>query len=108
MFFIGVHGEPLLDKRLAEKVAQCKSKGLNNVLVSTNGSLLSEPRARELLQAAPHIVTVSLESMDPATFETIRKSLIHQEVVGNLKSLFSIRNEVGSTTRIAIRYSKRS
>jgi len=104
MFFIGVHGEPLLDKRLADKVAQCRSRGLDYVLISTNGSLLSEQRARELLEAGPHIVTVSLESMDPAVFESIRKGLVHREIVENLQSLFAIRDELGSKTRIAIRF----
>jgi|SRR5215213_1405903 len=103
MFFIGVHGEPLLDKRLADKVAQCRSRGLDYVYISTNGSLLSERRARELLQAGPHIITVSLEWLDPAIFGGIRKGLDHREIMENMKALFSIRDEIGSRTAIYVR-----
>ena len=104
MFYIGVHGEPLLDKRLADKVALCNSRGIKTVTVSTNGSLLTPERARELLQASPYIIIVSLESMDAALFESIRIGLRHDVVVENIKSLFTLRNALDSQTRIALRF----
>ena len=104
MFFIGVHGEPLLDRRLPEKVSLCRTRGLDNILISTNGSLLDEQRARELLDASPHIIIISLESMNPAVFEDIRKGLKHADVVANIKTTFRVRNEIGSRTRIGIRF----
>ena len=104
LFHIGVHGEPLLDQRLAEKVALCTSRGIKTVTIATNGSLLTALRARELLEARPHTIIVSLESMDSALFESIRKGLRHEVIVENLKSLLAIRNEVNSSTRIAVRF----
>jgi len=103
-FFIGVHGEPLLDKRLAEKIALCRSRGINHVLISTNGSLMTAQRARDILEAEPYIIVISLESMDPKLFESIRKGLRHDVVVENLKSLLAIRNELNSSTRIGVRF----
>ena len=104
MFLIGVHGEPLLDKRLAGKVALCRSLGIGNILISTNGSLMTPDRAREILEANPYIIVVSLESMEPGVYEFIRKGLRHDVVVKNLKSLLSLRDELNSSTRIGIRF----
>ena len=104
MFYIGIHGEPLLDKRLAEKVGLCYSAGIKTVTISTNGSLLTRQRAREILEAQPYVIIVSLESMVPELFETIRRGLHHETIVANLKALFAVRNEIDSVTRIAIRF----
>ena len=43
-------GEPLLDKRLEDRVRYAKNKGLPKVKIFSNGSLLSERRARGLIE----------------------------------------------------------
>jgi sulfatase maturation enzyme AslB (radical SAM superfamily) len=103
-FYFGVHGEPLIDKRLEQKVALCSELGISRTIVSTNGSLLNESRAISLLEAKPWVLIVSLESMSADIYEKIRVGLSHAEVVSNLKRLIQIRNETQSRTRIAVRF----
>jgi MoaA/NifB/PqqE/SkfB family radical SAM enzyme len=103
-FYIGVHGEPLVDKKLEDKVALCRRLGVTRTLISTNGSLLDQDRAASLLQAGPWVVVVSLESMKPEVYEPIRTGLSHAKVVANLKNFIRLRNEMGSPTRVAIRF----
>jgi hypothetical protein len=103
-FYFGVHGEPLIDKRLEQKVALCSELGISRTIVSTNGSLLNESRAISLLEAKPWVLIVSLESMSADIYEKIRVGLSHAEVVSNLKRLIQIRNETQSQTRIAVRF----
>jgi sulfatase maturation enzyme AslB (radical SAM superfamily) len=103
-FYFGVHGEPLIDKRLEQKVALCSELGISRTIVSTNGSLLNESRAISLLDAKPWVLIVSLESMSADIYEKIRVGLSHAEVVSNLKRLIQIRNETQSRTRIAVRF----
>jgi radical SAM protein with 4Fe4S-binding SPASM domain len=50
------------------------------------------------------MVIVSLESMEAELYESIRQGLRHQVIVENLKSVFAIRNELQSPTRLAIRF----
>ncbi len=44
-------GEPLMDKKIDLRVAQCKEAGLPNVGFSTNGFFLDEAWSTRLLQA---------------------------------------------------------
>lgn len=105
LFFIGVHGEPLLDKRLPDKVKLCGESGIREkVLITTNGSLATEPRATELLEAEPGVVIFSIESLNASTFESIRKGLKHSVVVDNLKRFFEIRNRLDARTRVGVRF----
>jgi MoaA/NifB/PqqE/SkfB family radical SAM enzyme len=54
-FYFGVHGEPLIDKRLEQKVALCSELGITRTIVSSNGSLLDESRTIALLEAKPWV-----------------------------------------------------
>ena len=44
-------GEPLLDKKLPDRVAILKQGGIRQVSISTNVTLLDEERSRALLEA---------------------------------------------------------
>jgi len=44
-------GEPLLDKRMADRVAMLKERGVRETSIATNVSLLDEAKARALLDA---------------------------------------------------------
>ena len=104
-FFIGVHGEPLLDKNLHRKVQFCKEIGLApKVYITTNGSLLDDRRSRELLSADPGVVIFSIESIHAETYESIRKGLTHSTVVENLKTFLRVRNELDAKTRVGVRF----
>jgi MoaA/NifB/PqqE/SkfB family radical SAM enzyme len=54
-------GEPLLRKDLAELVAYAKELEFTNILVFTNGSLLTEQRATELLDAGANSISISVD-----------------------------------------------
>jgi MoaA/NifB/PqqE/SkfB family radical SAM enzyme len=54
-------GEPLLRKDLVQLVAEAKRCGFPNIQVTTNGSLLTEKRARELLDAGMNRISVSID-----------------------------------------------
>lgn len=54
-------GEPLLRRDVTEMIARARGHGLP-VTITTNALLLTEPRARELVAAAPTNVNVSIDS----------------------------------------------
>ena len=74
-------GEPTLRRGLAQLVAGLKQvPGLNEVTLTTNGSLLST-LALPLREAGLDRLTVSLDSMDPARFQASTDSQVPLERV---------------------------
>jgi GTP 3',8-cyclase len=65
-------GEPLL-RRDFEKLVEMLAgiDGLNDIAMTTNGSLLTPERARALKSAGLSRITVSLDSLDDATFRSM-------------------------------------
>ena len=67
-------GEPLLDRRLATRIAVEKAMFPNaQVAVYSNGALLSETRASELLDCGLDILSISLNGFRKETYEAVMK-----------------------------------
>src|SRR6266545_7980038 len=65
-------GEPMLRRDFEKLVAMLAGiEGLNDVAMTTNGSLLTPERARALKAAGLKRVTVSLDSLDDARFRSM-------------------------------------
>ena len=65
-------GEPLLRRDLEELIAQLAAiDGLRDIALTTNGSLLTREKARSLKAAGLNRITVSLDSLDDATFRAM-------------------------------------
>jgi MoaA/NifB/PqqE/SkfB family radical SAM enzyme len=81
--FLG--GEPFLIGRYYEIWERIRLANPGaDLMVTTNATLLP-PRARELFEALRFHVVVSLDALDPATFETIRKNARFEEVMANVE-----------------------
>lgn len=96
-------GEPLLDKKLPERIAYLKDGGVNNTSISTNVSLLNEDKARALLEARLDMVIMSIDSLRKDVFENIRVRLDFNEVLGNAMRFIELRNKIRPSTRIFMR-----
>jgi radical SAM protein with 4Fe4S-binding SPASM domain len=96
-------GEPLLDKRLPERVALLKAGGIGEVAISTNVSLLTPARSRALLEAGLDLIILSIDSLDKAVFESIRVRLKFEEVLQNALQFIELRNRIRPSTRIWVR-----
>lgn len=67
-------GEPLLRRDLEELVTQLHAiPGIEDIALTTNGSLLSAERARTLYRAGLGRITVSLDSLNNQTFAAINE-----------------------------------
>ena len=65
-------GEPLLRRDLERLVAQLAAiDGLNDIALTTNGSLLTRDKARALKDAGLRRITISLDSLDDAVFRAM-------------------------------------
>ncbi|HZR76051.1 radical SAM protein [Bradyrhizobium sp.] len=82
-------GEPMLNKHLTDYVKAAKSSG-HHVGFTTNGSMMTETKARDLLLAGVDHVVFSFDGATKKTFEKIRIGGNFDEVVANIKGFAAI------------------
>ena len=86
--------EPLLDPRLPQIIRTVTSRRrgrLPKTKINTNGTLLSEERARALLEAGIDQITVSIPSLDPALYSRHMGGLKLEKVIANVEKLNDLR-----------------
>lgn len=96
-------GEPLLDKKLPDRVAILKDGGIRQVTISSNIGLLNEKMARALLEARLDVIIMSIDSLQKDVFESIRVRLDFDEVLANALRFIELRNRIRPETRIWMR-----
>ena len=87
-------GEPLTHPRLLDMVRRVRQRGLA-VTIGTNGLLLDQAKARELVALGVDRLVVSLDGVRPETYAGVRGALISQ-VLDNLRGLNQAKRELGS------------
>jgi sulfatase maturation enzyme AslB (radical SAM superfamily) len=95
-------GEPLLDDRLAARIRYAKRKGLPKVKIFSNGSLLDERWARELIAAGLDEIKISFDGATPEEYERIRAPLKFDRLIENLSRLVFLRNQMEAKMKIRI------
>ena len=78
-------GEPLLRKDLARLIAMLAERPLQDLAMTTNGVLLAK-HAAELKRAGLHRLTVSLDTLDPATFTMLARRDDLQRVLAGVEA----------------------
>ena len=89
------YGEPFLDRQLVEKVRYAKSKGIAEVGMISNGSLITEEIARGMIDAGLDAINISVDASGKEVFEKTRIHLKYDDVIGNIKTLARLRKESG-------------
>jgi Radical SAM superfamily/Iron-sulfur cluster-binding domain len=89
------YGEPFIDRRLVEKVRYAKSKGIQEVGMISNGSLISEEIARGMIEAGLDAINISIDAGGRDVFESTRIGLKYDKVIGNVERLVRLRAELG-------------
>src|SRR5579872_2641518 len=88
-------GEPMLNKHLTDYVKAAKSSG-HHVGFTTNGSMMTETKARDLLLAGVDHVVFSFDGATKKTFEKIRIGGNFDEVVANIKGFAAMNGRLRS------------
>jgi sulfatase maturation enzyme AslB (radical SAM superfamily) len=89
------YGEPFIDKRLVEKVRYAKEKGIREVGMISNGSLITEDVARGMIEAGLDAINISVDASGREVFERTRVGLKYDKVIANIERLVRIRTELG-------------
>jgi hypothetical protein len=89
------YGEAFIDKRLVEKVRYAKEKGIQEVGVISNGSLITEKVARGMIEAGLDAINISVDASGKEVFESTRIGLKYDKVIANIERLVRLRAESG-------------
>jgi len=96
-------GEPLIDKKLPQRINKFFESGIVNTSIATNVSLLNEKRSKEILEAGLGLVIMSIDSLKKEIFEKIRVRLKFEEVKENAIKFLELRDKINPNCRVWIR-----
>ena len=89
------YGEAFMDRKLVEKVRYAKQKGIREVGMISNGSLITEPIARGMIDAGLDAINISVDASGKEVFESTRIGLKYDKVIANIERLVRLRGESG-------------
>jgi MoaA/NifB/PqqE/SkfB family radical SAM enzyme len=89
------YGEAFIDRQLVEKVRYAKQKGIKEVGMISNGSLITEPVARGMIEAGLDAINISVDAAGKEVFEATRVGLKYDKVIANIERLVRLRAESG-------------
>ena len=95
-------GEPLLHKEVVWQVEYAKNAGIIDVMMNSNGDLLSKELGEDLLKAGLDKLFISFDSISPDIYETQRKGTSLGKVVDNLYRFLKVRNEKYPDTHVRV------
>ncbi len=96
-------GEPLVDKKIIDRVARVCELGMKMVSISTNASLLTPEKIRGLIEAGLHEMWISIDSVYQEVYEAQRIGLSYEQVMENIRTVFRLRDELKSSMLIRMR-----
>lgn len=97
-------GEPLMGRHIAKRVSYSKKAGLRAVGFATNGSLLDDVKAAELLDAGIDWISFSFDSLDKEIYEAARGRLSFSRTLENITNFVARRNAGNYETKVNIRH----
>jgi MoaA/NifB/PqqE/SkfB family radical SAM enzyme len=89
------YGEPFVDRELVEKVRYAKRRGIQEVGMISNGSLITEDVARGMIESGLDAINISVDASGKEVFEATRIGLKYDKVIANIERLVRIRTELG-------------
>jgi radical SAM protein with 4Fe4S-binding SPASM domain len=96
-------GEPLMDKDIVNKIAKLKKMGIKAVDLSTNASLLTEDKARALIDAGIDDIMFSIDSVEREKYTSVRIGLDFDTVLKNIRTFIRIREEMNPDIIVRVR-----
>ncbi|MBF0553699.1 MAG: SPASM domain-containing protein [Nitrospirae bacterium] len=93
-------GEPLLRDDIDKFIYYATDRGVLDIWMSTNGSLLSSEMAKKLIISGLTRINISLDAATESTYLKIRKSKNLKKVIKNIHDLIELRDKLGSVTPV--------
>ena len=98
------NGEPLLNRNLFEMLEYAVVNSKTMVTLTTNGTLLDEARTECLLATGIHLVDISLDAIEPATYGRIRVNGDLTVVRENVRRLIQRTRNSNLRTKVVVSF----
>lgn len=97
--YLNLHnfGEPLVDKYFVWRVKYAKSKNIQRISTNTNGTLLTQKLARDIIKSGLDDLYISVDAATKKTYQKIRIGLNYDLVQKNIKYLVKLKKQLKST-----------
>ena len=92
---LGVGSEGLLFKGIRETIRYAKDSGIMDVILMTNGTLLTTELSEFLIEQEVSRVCISIDAATPETYEKVRGKNQLPQLEKNIKSLIETRKALG-------------
>jgi MoaA/NifB/PqqE/SkfB family radical SAM enzyme len=89
-------GEPLMDKKLPERIRMMKEAGVKIVNIATNAGLLDKKWGKALIDAGLDEVFITIDSLKKDVYEKIRVRLDFDTVYRNTVNFIALRDKMKS------------
>ena len=89
-------GEPLLDKKLIERIKYAKAHGVERTSLITNGLLLTPKKSRELINAGLNRLAISFDSVYQDQLQAVHAGSNAEKVASNIRTLLATRQQMGA------------
>lgn len=100
---IGNIEEPLLHPKIVEFIQLCRSQGVPTAHITSNGLLLSDEKARALLDAGLTSLYISIDAARPDTYKRVRGANL-EKVEGNLHNFLKVRKEMDKNCLVMVSF----
>jgi MoaA/NifB/PqqE/SkfB family radical SAM enzyme len=89
------YGEAFIDRRLVEKIRYAKASGIREVGLISNGSLITEPVAKGIVEAGLDAINISVDAAGKEVFERTRVGLKYDKVIAGIERILQARASAG-------------
>lgn len=98
-------GEPLLNPNIGEMVACVKKANVTrSVELTTNGSLLTEEKITEILDAGLDVIRVSIEHVNDLFYSQVSSGkYTYQDIINNVRLLYKAKKEQNSSLHVHVK-----
>jgi radical SAM protein with 4Fe4S-binding SPASM domain len=97
-------GETLLHPKIVEMVRYAKKKGILNIWMNTNGTLLTENICKDLLMTGINQMEISIDAATKETYDKIRIGGNFDTVIKNTLQCISLKKELFPTVEIIVSF----
>jgi radical SAM protein with 4Fe4S-binding SPASM domain len=106
---LGVNNEPLLDKSIINFINYAFNKGILDIILITNATLLTEEMSQKLIDSGLTKLYFSIDAATEETYRKIRKGGKFKDVIKNIMYLLELKrknNRILPITRVSFVKSK--
>lgn len=89
------YGDPFLLPEMPERIRYAKERGLTDVVLNTNGVLMTAEKSRSYIEAGLDAIYVGIDAVKPETYNQIRVGGNYETAVRNVLEYRRLLREIG-------------